>query len=61
MAHPVQPIEEAPKAIQLAVDLIYLLEANEVDPVTALEALQIVRHDLERKITAAAPEKTIKQ
>ena len=43
-------LEDAPKDIKLAVDLIYLLETNEVDPETALKALKIVEADLLRKI-----------
>ncbi|SHO58828.1 pleiotropic regulatory protein RsmS [Vibrio quintilis] len=53
-----QPIEEAPEAVQLAVDLIYLLETNEIDPETALEAIHIVKTDLERKMTSLNQEKT---
>ncbi|MDA1381770.1 pleiotropic regulatory protein RsmS [Plesiomonas shigelloides subsp. oncorhynchi] len=36
-------LENAPEEIQLAVDLIYLLETNEVDPKTALAALEFVK------------------
>jgi hypothetical protein len=43
-------LEDAPNDIKLAVDLIYLLETNEVDPETALKALKIVEADLLRKI-----------
>ena len=43
-------VEDAPDDIKLAVDLIYLLETNEVDPETALKALKIVEADLLRKI-----------
>jgi hypothetical protein len=39
-------LSQAPQHIQLAVDLIYLLETNEIDPNTALAALKIVEHDL---------------
>ncbi|MCE0492834.1 pleiotropic regulatory protein RsmS [Vibrio salinus] len=39
-------IDNAPKEVQLAVDLIYLLETNEVDPHIALKALEIVKKDL---------------
>lgn len=43
-------LKDAPKSIQLAVDLIYLLESNHVDPQTVLEALDIVRQDYEKKL-----------
>lgn len=46
------PLEQAPDEIKLAVDLIYLLESNEVDPKTALQAIHIVRQDLESKLAA---------
>lgn len=39
-------LSQAPLHVQLAVDLIYLLESNNVDPGTALEALKIVEQDL---------------
>lgn len=38
-------LENAPKEIQLAVDLIYLLETNEIAPDIALKALEIVKQD----------------
>ncbi len=44
------PLEDAPKEIKLAVDLIYLLETNEIDPETALKAIKIVQSDLENKL-----------
>ena len=43
-------LKDAPNDIKLAVELIYLLETNEVDPETALKALKIVEADLLRKI-----------
>ncbi|WP_087021796.1 pleiotropic regulatory protein RsmS [Thaumasiovibrio subtropicus] len=42
-------LDQAPAEIKLAVDLIYLLETNEIDPETALRAIEIVKDDLERK------------
>lgn len=45
-------LADAPPEIQLAVDLIELLELNEVDPAIALAALAIVRRDVERKLNA---------
>ncbi|SDI63961.1 Protein of unknown function [Ferrimonas sediminum] len=43
-------LEHAPDEVKLAVDLIYLLESNEVDPATALKALAIVQKDLQAKL-----------
>lgn len=43
-------LEEAPEHVKLAVDLIYLLESNEVNPHSALKALEIVKADLEQRI-----------
>ena len=43
------PLANAPEHIKLAVDLIYLLESNEIPVQTALDALEIVRKDLEAK------------
>lgn len=45
------PLGNAPDEVKLAVDLIYLLESNEVDPKVALEALKIVEQDLRSKLT----------
>ncbi|RTZ15658.1 DUF2496 domain-containing protein [Vibrio aquaticus] len=50
MSSPNAGLEQAPDEIKLAVDLIYLLESNEVDPKIAIEALKIVQSDLERKL-----------
>ncbi|HAS63492.1 MAG TPA: primosomal protein [Vibrio sp.] len=43
-------LENASDEIKLAVDLIYLLESNDVDPKVALAALRIVQSDLEAKL-----------
>ncbi|OIN26258.1 primosomal protein [Vibrio barjaei] len=43
-------LDNAPEEIKLAVDLIFLLESNEVDPKVALKALEIVKSDLLRKV-----------
>lgn len=43
------PLESAPAHIKLAVDLIYLLESNELDKETVLQALEIVKADFEAK------------
>ncbi|MDD1782406.1 pleiotropic regulatory protein RsmS [Enterovibrio sp. ZSDZ35] len=48
-------LENAPEDVKLAVDLIYLLESNEIDPRTALSALNMVKQDLERKIREDSP------
>lgn len=47
---PPEPLAEAPEDIQLAVDLIYLLESHEIEPRIALSALEIVKKDLEKKL-----------
>ncbi|KIE19974.1 primosomal protein [Vibrio sinaloensis] len=46
-------LDNAPDEIKLAVDLIYLLESNQVDPKIALEAIKIVKSDLESKLEQA--------
>jgi len=46
-------LDNAPDEIKLAVDLIYLLVSNEVDPKVALEAIKIVKTDLESKLEQA--------
>ncbi|PSU51781.1 hypothetical protein C9J12_01260 [Photobacterium frigidiphilum] len=43
-------LSDAPEDVQLAVDLIYLLESNDIKPEIALAALEIVKKDLESKI-----------
>lgn len=50
--NPTNPLDNAPDEVKLAVDLIYLLETNEVALETALAALEIVKHDIENKISA---------
>jgi len=47
-------LNDAPKAIQLAVDLIELLETNNIDNQVAVEALKIVLRDAENKLTKHA-------
>lgn len=49
---PTSPLDDAPEEIKLAVDLIYLLESNEINPEVALNALKIVQNDLENKLKA---------
>jgi L-asparaginase/Glu-tRNA(Gln) amidotransferase subunit D len=46
-----QQLESADEYIQLAVELIYLLESNEVSPNTVLKALDIVQSDFQNKLT----------
>ncbi|WED22728.1 pleiotropic regulatory protein RsmS [Vibrio sp. JC009] len=48
------PLDNAPDEIKLAVDLIYLLESNEIDPETALKAINIVKKDLEARLDKEA-------
>jgi hypothetical protein len=43
------PLASAPQDVKLAVDLIYLLESNEIDPKVALSALKMVEADLKKK------------
>jgi DNA-binding protein len=43
-------LKDAPKEIQLAVDLIELLETNEIDNQVAIKALKIVLSDVENKL-----------
>ncbi len=47
-------LDSAPDDVKLAVDLIYLLESNEIDPATALSALEIVKGDLQRKLAESS-------
>jgi len=44
-------VETAPPEVQLAVDLIYLLESNEIAPEIALAALSIVQKDYQQKLS----------
>ena len=43
-------LNQAPADVQLAVDLIELLEVNQVAPELALKALRLVTADFERKL-----------
>ncbi|MFC3394816.1 pleiotropic regulatory protein RsmS [Brenneria rubrifaciens] len=42
-------LENATPEIKLAVDLIMLLEENQIEPQLALDALEIVRKDFQKK------------
>ena len=42
-------LADAPPAIQLAVDLIELLEENQINTKVAVEALEIVLNDFKKK------------
>lgn len=44
------PLELAPPAVKLAVDLIMLLEQHQLDPAVVLAALPIVSRDFQRKL-----------
>ncbi len=44
------PLEQASPAVQLAVDLIMLLEQHQLDPAIVLAALPIVTRDFQRKL-----------
>lgn len=49
-------LHEAPAEVQLAVDLIELLELNQVAPELALKALAMVTADYKRKLDASKGE-----
>ena len=51
----IKSLKDAPKHIQLAVDLIELLEQNEIDPQLALDALAIVCDDCQKKLLTLKP------
>jgi hypothetical protein len=42
-------LSEAPKSIQLAVDLIQILEENQIETELAIDALEIVLNDFKKK------------
>ncbi len=44
-------LAQAPKHVQLAVDLIQLLEENQIEPKLVLEALAIVEQDYKNKLS----------
>ena len=50
-------LENAPKHIQLAVDLIQLLEENQMPTDTVIKALAIVQQDFQRKLEAETASK----
>ncbi len=54
-------LETAPKHIQLAVDLIQLLEENQIDPELALQALAIVTEDYANKLALQTKQQTQKK
>ncbi|MBH0055601.1 YbaM family protein [Pseudoalteromonas sp. SWXJZ94C] len=45
------PLDQAPKHIKLAVDLIMILEQHDVAPEEVLKALEIVKNDFEKNQT----------
>lgn len=47
---PKMPLDDAPKHIKLAVDLIEILEENQIDEKTAIKALKIVLDDYKAKL-----------
>lgn len=49
-------LANAPAEVQLAVDLIEILEVNKVEPELALAALAIVTRDFERKQAQKKPQ-----
>ncbi|WP_299687889.1 pleiotropic regulatory protein RsmS [uncultured Vibrio sp.] len=50
---PSSPLDNAPQEVKLAVDLIYLLESNDIDPQVALAAIKIVQQDLQAKLASS--------
>ncbi|ABV88257.1 pleiotropic regulatory protein RsmS [Shewanella pealeana] len=48
---PASELDTAPEEVKLAVDLIFLLESHQIEPSVALAALEIVKMDLEAKLT----------
>ncbi len=42
-------LSDAPKSVQIAVDLIQLLEENQIETAIAIEALEIVLNDFKKK------------
>ncbi|WP_428776056.1 pleiotropic regulatory protein RsmS [Vibrio sp.] len=51
------PLSKAPDHVKLAVDIIYLLESNNIEAEVALEAIEIVKSDLQQKLTESGSEK----
>jgi hypothetical protein len=51
--NPTPPLSQAPPAVQLAVDLIMLLEQHALAPDVVLAALAIVKADYQRKAKPA--------
>ncbi|WP_084605287.1 YbaM family protein [Psychromonas aquimarina] len=47
--HNKSSLADAPKSVQLAVDLIQLLEENQIETDTAVEALSIALNDFKQK------------
>ncbi|MDO6684861.1 MULTISPECIES: pleiotropic regulatory protein RsmS [unclassified Agarivorans] len=43
-------LSSAPKHVQLAVDLIQLLEENQIEPEVVLKALEIIGNDYQHKL-----------
>lgn len=54
-------LENVPVEIQVAIDLIYILEINQIEPTTALKALDIVKKDYENKKTILLLDNTTKK
>lgn len=46
-------LDNAPEHVKLAVDLIYLLESNEIPAQTALNAIELVKADLQAKLNTS--------
>lgn len=51
-------LEKAPQEVQLAVDLIVILEESQIDPEIVLVALDIVKTDYQKKLLAQTQKST---
>ena len=52
-------LSEAPQSVQLAVDLIQLLEDNQIQAEVAVDALKIVINDFEKKRNSSKTELSV--
>ena len=50
MSEETHNLKDAPVEVQIAVDLIQLLEENNIDNKTAIRALEIVLNDFQKKV-----------
>lgn len=50
-------LKDATDEIKIAVDIIYLFESNNISPTIALQALEIVKNDLQKTLIKNANRK----